>query len=267
MNIYTAIHSRKRGAMLKHAHFYNIYSEHFAPFQNRPVRLLEIGVYNGGSLYMWRNFFEKAEKIVGIDIDPYCKRWTDRDENIFVEIGDQVDAEFLKYINDEYGPFDIIIDDGGHENNQVIQSFKILFPLLSNEGIYVIEDTYHSYWPDYSCDRDKSTELVDDVGKVKGGKPIKIDKTRSDITSMQFLQSLTDKMNSAAYINGGAESAEAGKSRVFREPDEYENNIYSMAFYDNICFINKLLRNGYSSYGKSEWIGHNAPVPEDDSYE
>jgi len=268
MNIYAAIQSRKRGAMLKHSHFYQLYSDHFSAYQNQNIRILEIGVYNGGSLYMWRNFFEKAEKIIGIDIDPYCKRWTDRDENIFVEIGDQCDTEFLKYVNDEYGPFDIIIDDGGHENNQTITSFKTLFPLLNNEGMYVIEDTYHSYWPDYSCDRDKSTQLYDQFGTlVKGGKPLKIDKTKSDITVMQFLQSLTDKMNSAAYINGGAESADAGTCKVFRDPDEYENSIYSMAFYDNICFINKLLREGYQSYGKSEWIEHNAPVPEDDSYE
>jgi len=268
MNIYTAIHSRKRGAILKHSHFYNIYSEHFSVFQNKPIRLLEIGVYNGGSLYMWRNFFEKAEKIVGIDIDPYCRRWQDRDENIFVEIGDQSDAEFLRHVNDEYGPFDIIIDDGGHENNQTIQSFKTLFPLLCNEGIYVIEDTYHSYWPDYSCDRDKSTELFDNLGNlVYGGKPIKIDKTRSEVTTMEFLKSLSDKMNGPAYIEGATESTDAGANKVYREPDEYEKSIYSMMFYDNICFINKLIRDGLSSYGKSEWIGHNAPVPEDKSYE
>jgi hypothetical protein len=268
MNIYTSITSRKRGALLKHSHFYEIYSDQFARFSREKVRVLEIGVYNGGSLYMWRNFFENAEKIVGIDIDPYCKRWQDRDENIFVEIGDQTDVEFLKHINDEYGPFDIIIDDGGHENNQIITSFNVLFPLLNNEGIYVVEDTYHSYWPDYSCDRDKSTELYYADGTLaKGGKPLKINKTKSDITAMEYLKSLTDKMNVAAYIDGSKEAHDAGYNKVYREPDEFEKSIFSISFFDNVCFIHKTVRDGHASFGVSEWIGHNAEVPDDKDYE
>jgi len=268
MNIYTAIQSRKRGALLKHSHFYEIYSEQFAKFSREKVKILEIGVYNGGSLYMWKNFFEKVEVIVGIDIDPYCKRWQDRDEGIFVEIGDQTDVEFLNHVNSEYGPFDIIIDDGGHENNQVITSFNTLFPLLNNEGIYVVEDTYHSYWPNYSCDRDKSTELYDSNGNlVKGGKPLKINKTKSPITSMEFLKGIADSLNSAAYLDGGKESGDAGSNRVFREPNMYESNIFSIQFFDNICFIHKSIREGRASFGKSEWIGHNTQIPEDESYE
>ena len=268
MNIYTAIHSRKRGAILKHNHFYELYSNHLCHLQREPIKLLEIGVYNGGSLYMWKQFFDKVEKIVGIDIDPYCKRWQDRDENIFVEIGDQSDTEFLKHINDEYGPFDIIIDDGGHENFQTIASFNTLFPLLNDEGIYVVEDTYHSYWPDYSCDRDKSTELFSPDGVFAiGGKPLNLIKTKSEITSMDYLKSLTDKMNVAAYIDGSKESTAAGANKIFREPDEFEKNIFAMTFYDNICFIQKKNRSGYDSYGVSEWLNHNAPVPEDPNYE
>ena len=268
MNIYTSITSRKRGALVKHSHFYEIYSEQFAKFAREKIKILEIGVFNGGSLYMWKNFFEKAEVIVGIDIDPYCKRWQDRDEGIFIETGDQSDPEFLKHVNDYYGPFDIIIDDGGHENNQVITSFNILFPLLNNEGIYVVEDTYHSYWPDYSCDRDNSTELFKMSGEhAAGGKPLKIDKTKSEITSMEYLKSLTDKMNVAAYIDGGKESDTAGKNKVYRKPDELEQSIFSIQFYDNICFIYKAIRGGYESYGVSEWIDHNAPIPTDETYE
>ncbi len=266
MNIYTSIQSRKRGAILKHSHFYEIYSNHFSPFVREKVKILEIGVFNGGSLYMWRNLFEKAETIVGIDIDPFCKRWEDRQENIFVEIGDQTNKQFLLDINKKYGPFDIIIDDGGHENNQIITSFQTLFPLLKNQGYYVVEDTYHSYWPDYTCDRDASTYFLNADGTMVGGKPLDINKTKSEITSMDFLKSLTDKMNVAAYIEGGKESGDAGKNKVYREPDVYEKSIFSMTFYDNICFIQKFERNGYESFGKSEWITHNAEIPDDANY-
>jgi hypothetical protein len=268
MNIYEAIQSRKRGALIKHSHFYSLYDKHFSEYQNENIKLLSIGVFNAGDLYMWRKYFPKAEIIVGIDIDPYCKRFEDLEDNIVVEIGDQSNVDFLTDINIKYGSFDIIIDDGGHENNQIITSFQTLFPLLNNEGIYVVEDTYHSYWLDYNCDRNESTKLYNNFGDVvKGGKPLNIIKKKSEMTSMDFLKSLTDKMNSAAYLSGSKESHDAGANKVFREPDQYENSIYSMNFYDNICFIKKLIRNGCESYSKSEWIPHNAEIPDDPNYE
>src|SRR5262249_42029369 len=47
------------------------------------------------------------------------------------------------------GPFDIIIDDGSHIPQHVIASFQALFPLLADDGIYVIEDVQTTFWPDY----------------------------------------------------------------------------------------------------------------------
>lgn len=266
MEIMDALQQRKRGAIIKHNHFFNIYDSHFAALQDEKIKILEIGVYNGGSLYMWRKFFPNAEVLVGIDIDGYCKRWEDKEENIFIEIGDQVNKQFLLEVNEKYGPFDIIIDDGGHENNQIISTFKILFPLLKNEGFYVIEDTYHSYWPNYSCDRDNSTR-VNTARGIKGGKPTNIDKTKSEITSMDFLKSLADKLNVAAYIENGSESTEAGENMVYREPDEYEKGLFSISFYDNICFMQKFERSGLTSFGKSTWYEHTSPIPDDKNYE
>jgi len=266
MDIFDALNSRKKGAVLKHTHFFQLYNSQFAALQDEKVKILEIGVYNGGSLFMWRKFFPNAEVIVGIDIDQYCKRWEDKEENIFIEIGDQVNKDFLLSINEKYGPFDIIIDDGGHENNQIITSFQTLFPLLKNEGYYVVEDTYHSYWPDYSCDRDNSTKVSTSFG-VKGGKPTNIDKTKSDITSMDFLKSLADKLNVAAYIENGEESQEAGYNMVYRNPDEYEKNLFSITFYDNICFMQKYTRGGLASFGKATWYEHVVPIPDDKNYE
>jgi len=265
MTIYQAIINRKMGGIIKHSHFWEIYENQFHHLQNEEINMLVIGVFNAGDLFSWRKYF-KNSRIIGIDIDPYCKRFNDPTENVYIEIGDQSDKDFLLSINNKYGPFNIIIDDGSHENYATITSFKTLFPLLNNEGIYVIEDTYHSYWPDYSCDRDASTILNYPEGP-KGGKQINIIKTKSEITSMEFLKQLTDKMNVAAYIDGSKESVEAGVNKVFREPDEYEKSIFSMTFYDNICFIHKLIRDGYNSYGKSEFIGHNNDVPEDENYE
>ena len=47
---------------------------------------------------------------------------------------------------DRYGPFDIIIDDGGHTMEQQIASIETLFPALNEGGVYLCEDTHTSYW-------------------------------------------------------------------------------------------------------------------------
>lgn len=117
------------------------YETLFRVYIDKPIKLLEIGVYKGGSISAWRDVFPNAVTILGVDIDYNCKQYQDIGRNIHVEIGDATRPEFIKEINDKYGPFDIILDDGSHNNSHVIQSFEILFPLLKDEGLYVVEDT------------------------------------------------------------------------------------------------------------------------------
>ena len=56
----------------KWKHYFPIYEKHFGPIRNKPIKILEIGILNGGSLEMWRYYFSEAT-IVGIDINPVCK--------------------------------------------------------------------------------------------------------------------------------------------------------------------------------------------------
>ena len=76
-----------------------------------------------------------------MDIDNRCKIYEDVKNNIFIEIGDSTEPDFIEKITDIYGSFDIIIDDGSHMNRDVIKSFELLFPLLNDNGIYIVEDT------------------------------------------------------------------------------------------------------------------------------
>lgn len=50
------------------------YDRLFAAYRERPIRLLEIWIENGGSLEIWSKFFVDAEKLVGCDINPDCAR-------------------------------------------------------------------------------------------------------------------------------------------------------------------------------------------------
>ena len=69
MKLIDALKNRERGAVIKHDHFFSVYDSHLYQYKNKSdLKVLEIGVYNGGSLYMWKKYFPQA-KIVGIDRD------------------------------------------------------------------------------------------------------------------------------------------------------------------------------------------------------
>ena len=129
----------------KWIHYLDIYERHFAPYRNTPVKFLEIGVFKGGSLELWRNYFGMTATIFGIDIDPACATYVTPPNQ--VRIGSQDDAHFLRSVVDEMGTPDIILDDGSHIAKHQSASFDVLFPFLREGGLYVIEDMHTSYWP------------------------------------------------------------------------------------------------------------------------
>ena len=131
----------------KWIHYFEIYDRHLASYRARPVRVLEIGVYRGGGLEMLRHYLGPEAYLVGIDIDEVALAAAG---NHLVEIGDQADPEFLRRVSEKHGPFDIVIDDGGHTMRQQIASIEVLFPLLSEGGTYLVEDCHTSYWPAYA---------------------------------------------------------------------------------------------------------------------
>ena len=117
------------------------YEELLKPFRTSPITFLELGVYHGGSIKAFREVFKDAVKIVGVDIHQYCKQYENKDKNIYIEIGDVTDKEFIDNLIQQHGPFDIIIDDASHINRNVIQSFELLFPSMNDNGLYIVEDT------------------------------------------------------------------------------------------------------------------------------
>ncbi len=128
----------------KWIHYLEAYEHHLSRFRNRPVRMIEIGVSQGGSLEMWRDYFGPDATILGIDIDPECANRVTAPN--LVRVGSQDDPEFLRRVVEEMGPPDIILDDGSHVSRHQLASFDTLFPLLSDGGIYAIEDLHTAYW-------------------------------------------------------------------------------------------------------------------------
>ena len=128
-------------------HYFDIYERYFGRYRDRPIRMLEIGVFRGGSLRMWKQYFHPDSTIVGIDVDPSCAAHEIPDRSVYVRIGSQADPNFLAEVNGEFGPFDIILDDGSHKTHHQILSFGALFrDALTEGGCYMVEDMHTNYW-------------------------------------------------------------------------------------------------------------------------
>jgi 23S rRNA U2552 (ribose-2'-O)-methylase RlmE/FtsJ len=88
--------------------YLDIYEKYFEKNRFNIKTVLEIGVYKGSSLKMWKEYFPNAT-IYGIDINPNAKQY--EEDRINIHIGDQTDINFLHEISSIYGGFDIIIDE------------------------------------------------------------------------------------------------------------------------------------------------------------
>ena len=128
---------------LKWNNYFEIYESSLKKFINKKVTLVEIGVGNGGSLFMWKKFLGSKAKIIGIDLNPDAKKFEKFGFKIF--IGDQADPNFWKKFYSKNGKIDILIDDGGHTNLQQITALMESIENIKNDGLIIIEDTHTSF--------------------------------------------------------------------------------------------------------------------------
>lgn len=107
------------------AGFLGRYERLLAPLREKEIRLRELGVLNGGSLLMWRDYFTRG-LIVGLDRDPVR---LDGGERVRVYQGQQEDEALLDRIGRECAPdgFDLVIDDCAHVAAAARASFAVLF--------------------------------------------------------------------------------------------------------------------------------------------
>src|SRR3954465_11547417 len=143
MSLWLDFLTNDRRLIHKWKHYFPIYERHFQRFVNTDVVFLEIGCGRGGSLQMWKRFLGPHARIVGVDIEERTKSY--EEEQIDVRIGDQSDAAFLQSLIDEFGPPDIVLDDGSHLSSHMVASFEYLYPRMSSTGVYMVEDMHANY--------------------------------------------------------------------------------------------------------------------------
>ncbi len=200
MSLWSDFLNNRDRVIHKWPHYFPIYERHFSPWVNKSLLFFEIGVYRGGSLQMWKKYFGPHVRIVGIDIKPKCKRY--EEEQVSVRIGDQSDHKFLSELIEEFGPPDIVLDDGSHQMEHITSTFEYLYPKLSKYGVYLVEDLHTAYWEEYG-----------------GG-------LGRESTFMEHCKSLTDKLNTE-------------HTRGVLAEDDFSKSTLSMHFYNSIVVFEK----------------------------
>ena len=220
--------------------YLDVYEEILKPFRDKPLRLLEIGVFNGGSLEVWNKYFNNDDKvIVGLDIDKRCKDLKFSTDKIKVIVGNASDSNVLGLIKDlGIDQFDIIIDDGSHTSWDIVKTFNNLFPILKEGGLYIVEDLHCSYWKNFG-----------------GG-------LLDPFSSIEFFKLLIDVVNYEHWKKVRDVNWLLRDFKVTFGLDIDENElkkIHSVSFYNSLCVIKKDMPNK-NILGKRVVIGQEAPI-------
>ena len=96
-------------------HYFDIYHRYFRKFVGKKTSILEIGIYSGGSLDMWRHYFGAGCEVYGIDVREACRVYEGDGKRIF--IGDQANREFWRQFREQVPSLDIVIDEAGIVRN------------------------------------------------------------------------------------------------------------------------------------------------------
>lgn len=135
----------------KWVHYMDVYEDQLSKVRRQrqivggEVHVVELGVGDGGSLEVWKEYFGPRSNVVGVDIDPTAKR--SYGPGIQVVIGSQnsepVLEQVVQLLDDQ---IDVVIDDGSHRGHDQVESFEYLWPKLADGGIYIVEDLHTAYW-------------------------------------------------------------------------------------------------------------------------
>ena len=181
---------------VKHSSYFQVYEELLSRFKNRPITFVEVGILHGGSLFMWRDYLGPEARIIGIDVDPVARRW--ESSGFEIHIGDQGDPRFWDGFFSAVGDVDVLLDDGGHFNDQQIVTAHGCIPHIRDGGMLIVEDTHASYLEFY--------------------------RNPSRFSFINFSKEMIDRINSRCAV-------------LHKSDDVYKNAVYSMGIYESIvCF-------------------------------
>lgn len=178
---------------IKYDTYFPVYELLLQKYVDREITFLEVGVLNGGSLFMWREFFGPKARIIGIDLNPDALEWEKHGFEIY--IGDQASDLFWNNLFQKIGKVDVLIDDGGHTNQQQIVTTHQAIQNIKDEGVIIIEDVHTNYFREF-------------------GNP-------SRYSFINFAHLIVDSINSRTYS-------------LRRTYEQYSSRVYSVNFFESM---------------------------------
>tara|TARA_Y100000389_G_scaffold77600_2_gene74386 strand:+ start:3225 stop:3827 length:603 start_codon:yes stop_codon:yes gene_type:complete len=142
--------------------YLSLYDELLTPIRETADNILEVGIgnfkdKNGGSLLLWEKYFKKA-KIYGVDILDINRVLDECIDNSRIILHTETNAYDKTFISNNLNniKFDFVLDDGPHTLQSQLNFIDLYSPLLSENGILIIEDVQSGKWFSALSDRTPS---------------------------------------------------------------------------------------------------------------
>ena len=204
----------------KRSNYFDIYDVVLSKYIGKKVTVIEIGVLNGGGLFMLRNFLGHEARIIGVDLNPSCKIF--EKYGFEIEILNQSNRKSWNEFFTRVGKVDIIIEDGGHTNYQQINSLSSCINNIRDGGIYLCEDTHTSYWPEFG--NPSKTSFIEfiktsiDIINSRGPRIKRVDREEfNNVYSIQFFESVVCLLVDSTKSIPSERITNAGRSLAHRD--------------------------------------------------
>lgn len=133
--------------------YIELYERLLAPFVDKAITLVEIGIQYGGSMLLWQDYLPKAQFIFVDNVNsihPKILNYLDSDRTsiLFQDAYNDIGAEDVDHLakSGPSGGIDFIIDDGPHTLQSQRDFLRLYLPLLNSGGVALIEDVQDTYW-------------------------------------------------------------------------------------------------------------------------
>jgi len=217
---------------IKYDTYFPVYEELLSRYRGKDVTLVEVGVFNGGSLFMWREYFGPQARIIGIDLNPSAKMW--EQHGFEIHIGDQASEDFWQDFFEKVGPVDVFIDDGGHTNLQQIATVHCAVEHIRDGGVLIVEDVHTSYFREFGNPWARSfvgfaSKIVDAVNSRAAALKTRRERYAKRVHRISFFESIV-----ALHINSNLckKSAPTSNGGVTQEASDfrYQGVVQSLLF-------------------------------------
>jgi 23S rRNA U2552 (ribose-2'-O)-methylase RlmE/FtsJ len=227
---------------IKYDSYFPAYEALLQKYVDREVTIVEVGIFNGGSLFMWRKFFGPKARIIGIDLNPDAREWEKHGFEIY--IGDQSSEKFWDDLFQKIGRVDVLIDDGGHTNRQQIVTSHYAIQNINDGGLLIVEDVHTNYFREFGNPSRYSFvnfahRIVDGVNSRAYSLRRTYEKYSSRVYSVSFFESMVAFQIDSRLCKQSVPTSNNGASRGVTD-FRYQGRVTSALF----TFKNKYASSG-----------------------